>query len=82
MTTKELLVWVAESLLEAARCVNRKDERAAEIVIGTIRDHLNDERPAKTSCAINRCRVCGCTDDNACPGGCSWVEPDLCSKCA
>jgi hypothetical protein len=29
-----------------------------------------------------RCRVCGCTDDRACPGGCYWVEPDLCSACA
>lgn len=27
-------------------------------------------------------RVCGCTDDNACEGGCYWVEPGLCSKCA
>lgn len=33
-----------------------------------------------------RCRVCGCTDERACPGGCSWVEDpgggDLCSACA
>lgn len=28
-----------------------------------------------------RCRVCGCTDDRACPEGCRWVEPDLCSSC-
>jgi len=28
------------------------------------------------------CRACGCTDNRACPGGCSWVEPDLCSACA
>lgn len=28
-----------------------------------------------------RCRICGCTDDNACPGGCYWVEEDLCSEC-
>ena len=28
------------------------------------------------------CRVCGCTQDNACPGGCYWVEDDLCSECA
>jgi nucleoside 2-deoxyribosyltransferase len=28
------------------------------------------------------CRVCGCTQDNACSGGCSWVKPDLCSCCA
>lgn len=27
------------------------------------------------------CRVCGCTDGRACPGGCYWVEPDLCSAC-
>jgi hypothetical protein len=29
-----------------------------------------------------KCRVCGCTDNNACEGGCYWVEDDLCSKCA
>lgn len=33
------------------------------------------------------CRVCGCTDERACPGGCYWVpDPeqlvDLCSDCA
>jgi len=27
------------------------------------------------------CRVCGCTDYCACPGGCYWVEDDLCSNC-
>jgi hypothetical protein len=32
--------------------------------------------------APRRCRDCGCTDDLACPGGCTWVEPDLCSRCA
>ena len=32
------------------------------------------------------CRVCGCTQDNACidPGGepCIWIDVDLCSECA
>lgn len=27
------------------------------------------------------CRVCGCTDDAACFGGCYWVAEDLCSSC-
>lgn len=27
------------------------------------------------------CRVCGCTDNRACEGGCSWVGDTLCSKC-
>lgn len=32
-----------------------------------------------------RCIVCGCTDDRACEGGCTWVirEPvAICSECA
>lgn len=28
-----------------------------------------------------RCRRCGCVDERACPGGCSWVEVGLCSAC-
>ncbi len=28
------------------------------------------------------CVGCGCTDDRACPGGCWWVGPNLCSRCA
>lgn len=31
---------------------------------------------------LRACRGCGCTGDRACPGGCYWVEPDLCSSCA
>ncbi len=34
---------------------------------------------AQTS--LGPCRTCGCTDDRACPGGCYWVEPGLCSRC-
>ena len=26
------------------------------------------------------CRICGCTEYDPCPGGCSWVEEDLCSN--
>ena len=39
--------------------------------------------------AMSICRLCGCTDDNACiepalygGGTCCWIEPDLCSACA
>lgn len=28
------------------------------------------------------CKVCGCTNDKACDGGCWWVAKELCSKCA
>lgn len=33
------------------------------------------------------CRVCGCTENSPCPGGCSWAEDpkmlgELCDRCA
>lgn len=30
-----------------------------------------------------KCRLCSCTDEHACDGGCSWVpgEGNLCSVC-
>lgn len=35
---------------------------------------------------VRECRLCGCTDDNACVGAdglpCHWVAADLCSACA
>ena len=30
---------------------------------------------------VRACRVCGCTDNRACPGSCWWIEFDLCSSC-
>ena len=30
---------------------------------------------------VETCRVCGCTEHEACPGGCTWAEPGLCSEC-
>ncbi len=27
------------------------------------------------------CRRCGCTEEHACPGGCYWVDWDLCNQC-
>ncbi len=37
---------------------------------------------AASQVLIRRCRTCGCTQERACPGGCRWVEDDLCSRCA
>lgn len=45
---------------------------AFAVVMAVIQAGHNGERS---------CRVCGCTDERACPGGCYWVEPDLCSRC-
>ncbi len=31
---------------------------------------------------MSTCRSCGCDDFRSCPGGCYWVQQDLCSRCA
>jgi len=28
-----------------------------------------------------KCRFCKCTDKKACPGGCCWIAPNVCSQC-
>lgn len=37
---------------------------------------------AEVTVAVRQCRICGCTDDEACTGGCSWSQPEICSTCA
>jgi len=40
--------------------------------------------PERTAHAIfhgHSCRSCGCTEFFACPAGCSWAAPDMCSQC-
>lgn len=50
------------------------------------RKHLAGKDPDGDEAGIPTCRVCGCTDDEACEAGCQWVEDpaglgDLCSRC-
>lgn len=47
-----------------------------------IENYLELTPESETESNIRRCRECGCTDNNACEGGCYWVEDDLCSSCA
>ncbi len=46
-----------------------------------------DTQDGKAAADPGECRVCGCTEDHACPDDgsgdpCHWVEPGLCSTCA
>lgn len=44
--------------------------------------------PLRHASSERTCRGCGCTDSQACPGGCAWVLLDIasptgiCSRCA
>lgn len=40
------------------------------------------DMPLAPAAAVPTCRVCKCTEDRACVGGCYWMLPGLCSRCA
>ncbi len=76
--------WAAEEAREkkrgekaAAKKANGKGKKAA----GKTKKSIAKESP-EVNAEPARCRVCGCTETNACPSGCSWLEPDLCDRCA
>lgn len=47
-------------------------------------DYLEQLRAAHAVAGpgFDACIGCGCTNEHACPGSCSWVAPNLCSSCA
>lgn len=60
---------------------------AGKIIRRFTQDHVGSEVCVMLKNALSGtiheriCRVCGCSDYIPCPGGCSWVEEDLCSTC-
>lgn len=72
-----------EKVLDLAGAINRAvaialRKQLEEVAAGVLA--LQFELP---ECATpeRSCRVCGCTYENGCSGGCWWVAQDLCSQC-
>lgn len=83
-----------ESLNETAINLREAGENEEIFILGqeneipkdTINKFVNGEidyltKTEKEMLIERKCRVCGCTEYNACEGGCYWVAEDLCSKC-
>ncbi len=52
------------------------------VVDGITPERSGDYLAAAAEEGPRSCRGCGCTDERACRGGCYWVAPNLCSRCA
>lgn len=65
-----------EELLQAARKDDITDYAAAYGALIEFERELGAVDSDQHVCA-----VCGCTDDDGCPGGCHWVLDNLCSRC-
>lgn len=79
----EAMLNVADALtyvIETSTHDTTRFQRAHHVLFGPPQnDDQDDHAPS--------CRVCGCTDERACPGGCQWIpDPtmtgDLCNRCA
>lgn len=73
---KSVRMNVAFKLPEPAKSKKqqKREARAAGKQVGD---------PKRAAKADPVCTVCGCTEDNACEGGCSWAttDPYVCSEC-
>lgn len=64
------------------------DDVAAALAADALRpfwEHSPTERPIPdlhSLAGLRFCHRCGCTDEHACPDGCTWAGPALCSACA
>lgn len=66
-----------------------KEIHGTQVLINPVDDHLLEIYYREQLIGIatevgveeQKCRVCGCAWNNACEGGCFWVEEDLCSEC-
>ncbi len=77
------------ALLASARVLRRTHHSRAAVQLEDAAVAVADEiRRARAGgrAASRTCRLCGCTQDRACPGGCLWVSAptgvDLCNRCA
>jgi hypothetical protein len=74
--------------LQIALVPKRGNAMSAENIAAAVRELIAKERANFRGKSVRItiedlqvCRECGCTEDAACEGGCSWVEMGLCSAC-
>ncbi len=68
-------------LKKASQLLSKKEE-TNEQLNNIYKDDFKENEMAGKEINEQKCRVCGCTQNRACRGGCYWVEKDLCSSCA
>lgn len=54
---------------------------ASGVITVMSREADGETQRERLNVADRRCRVCGCTEERACRGGCCWMGWDLCSAC-
>jgi hypothetical protein len=74
-------------VLEERAMTAEEREAAAQMPLGEVRDVTEKYTSEDEAAEVRTCTKCGCTEENACAGGCAWVgEPgsrfaELCTAC-
>ena len=71
---------LGKKIRQAYYVVNH-DEPYSQEVFEVIKEGEIHKESAVFDEELHFCKVCGCSDTHACPGGCYWVTDDLCSNC-
>lgn len=86
---RKILTWAASNACAASTMLAGGDcadaNPCAPCAAAAIMHGLGLLTGAQLLDGFASCLICGCTEDNACPGGCAWVEQGpngfLCSAC-
>lgn len=67
------------NIFENSQCMSLlldlKKERIENIQLRIMIEHID------SNFFTRKCRICGCSWNHPCEGGCSWIGDDLCSQC-
>lgn len=72
---------LADGKKSSAYYVVKKSEPYAQQVYEAIKEGELEKEESVFDKDPRFCKVCGCSQDHACAGGCYWVTSDLCSNC-
>ena len=75
---EDIAIWALDELTGYLGLSNPE----VAIVLASIVKTAPDLMPVLLPCPCERhCVGCGCCDHRACPDGCVWATPTLCSRC-
>jgi hypothetical protein len=67
----------------ASRAAGEKIVNLLDDAVATaLTDRMAFKEPPVPSLVGDICERCGCTQEDACDGGCAWERPGLCTLCA
>lgn len=84
------VTWLSLERVEGRGAIVRALDNAEVLLANALENRVSDVLPDLTGDGLTPlvasqlgrvCGSCGCSDEFACDGGCSWVGPALCSSC-